>query len=216
MLRRPACRSIRHGAVRPASRRHPSRLRLILPAVQRLQSRPQFQAAMAGGIVSRTPHFALHRLVLGPAGAPRVAPAAPDGAPPPAPDPRLLFAGHPVWIGALVPKRWARRAVTRNAIRRQVYALCHDRAVAAAGTGEPLRPAAYVVRLRTAFDRKQFVSAVSPPLRQAVRTELQELLSRIATQPRRTADAPPSTVSPTHAEAATVDAPPGDGQAVRP
>jgi RNase P protein component len=25
------------------------------------------------------------------------------------------------WIGALIPKRWAKRAVTRNAIKRQIY-----------------------------------------------------------------------------------------------
>jgi ribonuclease P protein component len=198
------------GAARPASRRPLPRRRLNLPAVQRLQSRPQFQAAMAGGIVSRTPHFALHRLVLGSAGAPRMAPAVADGAP--APDPQALFAGHPVWIGALVPKRWARRAVTRNAIRRQVYALCHDRAVAAADAGQALRPAAYVVRLRSAFDRKQFVSAISAPLRQAVRAELQELLSRIApqSQPKPRPAAAPSEALP------AADAPAIGRQAVRP
>ncbi|MEH3085291.1 MAG: ribonuclease P protein component [Xylophilus ampelinus] len=179
--------------------------------MQRLQSRPQFQAAMAGGIVSRTPHFALHRLVLGPPGAPRMGLPAPDGAA--APDPGQLFAGHPVWIGALVPKRWARRAVTRNAIRRQVYALCHDRAASATDAGQALRPAAYVVRLRSAFDRKQFVSAFSEPLRQAVRAELQELLSRIAAKPRPAG---------TPAEAAAGAAPSAEGapapspQAVRP
>ena len=32
--------------------------------MQRLQTRPQFQATMSGGTISRTEHFALHRLVL--------------------------------------------------------------------------------------------------------------------------------------------------------
>jgi ribonuclease P protein component len=76
-------------------------------------------------------------------------------------------------MGAMAPKRWARRAVTRNAIKRQVYAL---------GTAlEPrLPPAAFVVRLRAGFDRRQFPSAWSEPLRQAVRAELQQLLARVA------------------------------------
>ena len=34
--------------------------------MQRLKTRPQFQAALAGGTVSRTSHFALHRLTLVP------------------------------------------------------------------------------------------------------------------------------------------------------
>ena len=72
------------------------------------------------------------------------------------------------WIGALVPKRWARRAVTRNTIRRQIYAVGADM--------EPgLAPAAHVVRLRAGFDRAQFVSATSVQLKRAVRSELQQL-----------------------------------------
>jgi ribonuclease P protein component len=65
----------------------------------------------------------------------------------------------------MVPKRWARRAVTRNTIKRQIYAVaCFVRA--------RLPQAAHVVRLRAAFDRKQFVSASSDQLKQAVRAEL--------------------------------------------
>ena len=136
--------------------------------MHRLKTRAQFQAVMAGGTVSRTAHFALHRLGLTAAGA---ASAGPDQ------ESQALFAvpqGQPgVWLGAMVPKRWARRAVTRNAIKRQVYAL---------GTAlEPrLPPAAFVVRLRAGFDRRQFPSAWSEPLRQAVRAELQQLLARVA------------------------------------
>jgi ribonuclease P protein component len=75
------------------------------------------------------------------------------------------------WVGALLPKRWAKRAVTRNAIKRQIYAVSQF--------VEPTLPAAaHVVRLRTAFDRKQFASATSEALKQAVRGELQELFSR--------------------------------------
>jgi len=73
-------------------------------------------------------------------------------------------------MGALVPKRWARRAVTRNTIKRQIYTVSQD--------FEPQLPkAAHVVRLRAGFDRKQFVSATSSLLKQAVRAELQQLFA---------------------------------------
>ena len=105
---------------------------------------------MAGITVSRTAHFALHRTELD----------APVG----------MFPVREVWVGTLVPKRWAKRAVTRNAIRRQIHA---------AGLAfEPRLPiAAHVVRLRAGFDRKQFVSASSQVLKQAVRAELAQLFS---------------------------------------
>ena len=140
--------------------------------MQRLKTRPQFQAVMAGGIVSRTPHFALHRLVLDAAlpvlvGAEGEAPSA---------VPIPLFSVSDVWLGALVPKRWARRAVTRNAIKRQIYTVAGERCLR-------MPQAGYVVRLRTAFDRKVFVSATSDQLKRAVREELQQLLARVATLP---------------------------------
>lgn len=72
----------------------------------------------------------------------------------------------------MVPKRWARRAVTRNTIKRQIYALSLP-----LEAGLPL--AAYVVRLRTSFDRKQFISATSEVLKQAVREELVQLFARV-------------------------------------
>ncbi|NCP39000.1 MAG: ribonuclease P protein component [Rhodoferax sp.] len=125
--------------------------------MQHLKSRPQFQAVLAGAPVARTSHFALHCLALPPDA---------DGACSP------LFAAHGTWLGAMVPKRWARRAVTRNAIKRQVYALgwafeaslCHG---------------AHVVRLHRAFDRQQFPSATSPALKIAVRAELSQLFGNV-------------------------------------
>lgn len=125
--------------------------------VQHLKSRPQFQAVLAGATVARSAHFALHRLAL---------PASADGTCSP------LFAADDAWLGAMVPKRWARRAVTRNTIKRQVYALglsfeaalCHG---------------AHVVRLHRAFDRQQFPSATSPALKVAVRAELSQLFGTL-------------------------------------
>lgn len=69
----------------------------------------------------------------------------------------------------MVPKRWAKRAVTRNAIKRQIYTVSDD--------FSPQYPlAAYVVRLRREFSRKEFISASSEQLKQAVRAEVQALM----------------------------------------
>ncbi len=146
----------------------PDSLRQGLVVVHRLKTRPQFQAALSGGTVSRTAHFALHRLLLSTdTGTPT---AKPDTAGPAPDEAQALFALDGVWIGAMVPKRWARRAVTRSTIKRQIYAVGQHFA-------DRLPAAAHVVRLRTAFDRKQFISASSEPLRQAVRQELEQLFA---------------------------------------
>ena len=128
---------------------------------------------MAGGTVSRTAHFALHRLVLDA----DKATGAVTGIAPPGPDPlpsgqgsQALFGVPGVWLGAMVPKRWARRAVTRNTIKRQIYAV-------ASGFEARMPSGAHVVRLRMGFDRKQFVSATSEALKQAVRAELEQLFA---------------------------------------
>ena len=137
--------------------------------MHRLQTRPQFQAALAGGTVSRTAHFALHRLPL--VARVDIPEAMADMAGPAPDEAQALFALPGVWMGAMVPKRWARRAVTRNTIKRQIYAVSQQFA-------DRLPPAAHVVRLRATFDRQQFVSATSAPLRQAVRQELEQLFAR--------------------------------------
>ena len=147
--------------------------------MQRLKTRPQFQATMAGGTVARTAHFALHRLALDVGGAAPSALVASDAGTGPAPVPSLFHRTDEAWLGAMVPKRWARRAVTRNAIKRQIYSV-------ATGFEPCLLQAAHVVRLRAAFDRKQFVSASSDLLKQAVRAELLQLFER-ATAPRKNA-----------------------------
>jgi ribonuclease P protein component len=122
--------------------------------IQRLRTRSQFQAVLANTPVAKTPHFALHRLVLN-AGEVEAA----------------LFPVAGPWLGVLIPKRWARRAVTRNAIRRQIYATAPE----ACG----LPAAAHVVRLRGGFDPKQFVSASSDALKRVVRAELISLWARV-------------------------------------
>lgn len=163
--------------------------------MQRLNTRAQFQAAMSGGIVSRTAHFALHRLVLEPAPAVTDIVTTEPGSLPPVQGPQALFVvpgqSYPqLWLGPLVPKRWAKRSVTRHAIKRQVYAVAADFAMPL----QTVPPAAYVVRLRAGFDRKQFISACSDTLKAAVRAELQQLFAyavRRAAQPPKPAAAPP-------------------------
>ena len=120
---------------------------------------------MAGGTVSRTPHFVLHRAPLT---------ASSDTAGPGSARPQGLFVVQDEpWIGAVVPKRWARRAVTRNGIKRQVYAM-------SAAFAPRLPAAAHVVRLRMEFARAEFTSAWSDALKQSVRGELLQLFERAA------------------------------------
>lgn len=119
--------------------------------MQRLKTRSQFQAVLrTGDVIGRSVHFALHRLQPAEGGLP---------------------AGG--WIGALVPKRWARQAVTRNLIKRQIYSAGERHA-------ERLADAAHVLRLRSTFDRRQFRSPGSDVLREAVRDELDSLLLKAA------------------------------------
>ena len=105
---------------------------------------------MAAGIAARTAHFALHRM-------PPTDPAGPNG----------------ISFGVVLPKRWAKRAVTRNTIKRQITSVIE---------AAPLPAAAYVVRLRSTFDRTLFISATSVALKRAVRDELQQLFAQVSAQ----------------------------------
>lgn len=146
--------------------------------MQRLKTRLQFQAVLAGAIVAKTEHFAMHRnrldvhppefLKKRAASATRASQA---GVLPTDSFAKstLLFPFPDAWIGAMVPRRWAKRAVTRNAIKRQIYAISDDLA-------ETFPQAAFVVRLRKEFSRQQFISAESALLGQAVRAEVSTLL----------------------------------------
>ena len=122
---------------------------------------------MAGSTVSRTAHFALHRTELDAPTSPGVSVIGPESL-----RPQVLFTVREAWVGALIPKRWAKRAVTRNAIKRQIYTV-------SANLEPQLPAAAHVVRLRAGFDRKQFISASSEALKQAVRAELGRLFAGV-------------------------------------
>lgn len=76
-------------------------------------------------------------------------------------------------MGIVVPKRHAKRSVTRQLLKRQIRAAFAER------PGMP--PGLWVVRLRSPFDRQKFPSAASDALRAAARAELAQLLDRALT-----------------------------------
>ena len=96
------------------------------------------------------------------------------------------FVGEPadagIWVGTVVPKRHARRAVTRNLIKRQIHRAVMAQAEAASAAGLPA--GLWVVRLRTAFDRKVFSSASSDALRLAAAEELGTVMAHAARRAR--------------------------------
>jgi ribonuclease P protein component len=147
--------------------------RLPAPAWRAL-SGARILIALKAPVIARTGHFVLQHL---PAEFPRLqSPAAgsetgelsTDGAPPAY---RLVDkcprAVHEA--GFVIPKRLARRAVTRNLIRRQMRA---------ALTSRPAGPGIWLFRLVRAFEARQFVSAASLQLRAAIRRELDELMGQ--------------------------------------
>jgi ribonuclease P protein component len=91
----------------------------------------------------------------------------------------------PLWLGLVVPKRHARRSVTRNLMRRQIRA-CVERHQARLALGD------WVVRLRKGFAVDQFPSAASAALAQRVRDELEQLMARAS----RTPPSAPARVAP--------------------
>ena len=122
----------------------------------------EFQTVMKNGILASSTHFALHALSHQ------------------APVLRKKASAGGLRLGALLPKRFAKRAVTRNLMRRQIYA------VGAAYSPQLHRIAQQaqepqcldlVLRLRKTFAVAEFSSASSQQLKSAARGELQALFS---------------------------------------
>lgn len=80
------------------------------------------------------------------------------------------------WLGLVVPKRLARRAVTRNLVKRLVRATLAEQLAA----GAPLPAGLWAVRLRAPLSREQFPSASSEALRRHLRADLSLLWQRAA------------------------------------
>jgi ribonuclease P protein component len=156
---------------------------LAAAPLPRLKASADFERVLGVRSRSATPHFAVHHLAALPT-APKSLPGRPlpvrlstnGDSPRTLPVDDLLaddLAGRHFWIGAVVPKRHARRAVTRSLLKRQIYA-------AAERHRDRLAPGLWIVRLRSPFDRARFPSATSPALRLSVRSELDALLADAA------------------------------------
>ncbi|MBI3368208.1 MAG: ribonuclease P protein component [Burkholderiales bacterium] len=149
-----------------------------------LKRTADFERVLAVRPRSRSTHFAVHHVAARlspPAWRARSAAAAAH--------PSKLSTDHPpvdaqavdelpsaCWLGTVVPKRHARRAVTRSLLKRQI------RSVADA-LGDGLAPGLWVVRLTAPFERARFPSAASEALRDAARAELMQLLQRVVSAP---------------------------------
>ena len=157
-----------------------------------------FRRALSRPRVAQSPHFALHHC-QGPWAAPRPSarhlssateehPSEPVDKSLENPVDKVLSA--PVEgaarllesrfsLGFVVPKRLARRSVTRNLIRRQMREAVQRQL----RLGPPLAFGAWVLRLRRPFEKSQFPSAASDALRREAREELSRLLRKAATSP---------------------------------
>ncbi len=82
-----------------------------------------------------------------------------------------------LWIGTVVPKRHARRAVTRSLLKRQMHQ-------AVEGHGADLPAGIWVLRLRAPFDRAEFPSAASEALKSCASSELAQLLDAAVARAR--------------------------------
>lgn len=150
--------------------------------IGRLVQSADFQRLLATPTRSRSAHFALHHLAARPLLPGRTVVHQPSTELSTMSD--ALGSGavdslpEGLWVGTVVPKRHARRAVTRNLLRRQVRAVMAEH--------ESALPAGlWLVRLRTPFARDRFVSAASDALRDAARAELNQLFGRAVGRPAR-------------------------------
>ncbi len=144
--------------------------------IGRLVHKADFERLLATRSRSRSAHFALHHVGTDdlPPRPPAAEPAAGNlstGSVGSTPAP--VDKSEPsLWCGCVVPKRHARRAVTRSLLKRQIRgALSRHAALLPAGH--------WLVRLRAGFPVTEFASARSQALSEAARTELDGLLGRL-------------------------------------
>lgn len=149
--------------------------------LRRLVHKADFERLLSRPVVQRSAHFACHFAL------PEDPPAA-GALPQPQPD-ELSTGAAPArpeavdnspgdhWLGVVVPKRHARRSVTRSLVKRQLRA-AFARHAAALPAGH------WLLRLKAPYAPPLFVSAASPRLAQAVREELDALLQQTAQRHR--------------------------------
>ena len=140
-----------------------------------------FERALKTASQARSPHFAVHHLLASPSRAARPGAVlassklSTDG--PPA-SPMLVDDSQlqGCWLGVVVPKRNAKRSVTRSLLKRQIRFAMARQASPTAGL--------WVVRLRAPFDPLAFSSAASLALAQAAATELDRVLGAAMSRTR--------------------------------
>jgi ribonuclease P protein component len=132
----------------------------------------EFPAVLAAPIRGKTQHFVLHHFPSSPEAVNRdpQGRVVPDLSTEAAPirSPHVDNSSAPVYwgLGLVVPKRHARRAVTRSLLKREMR-------LQADGYRDRLLPGQWVIRLRAPFDASRFPSAASSSLREAARRELE-------------------------------------------
>jgi len=139
-----------------------------------------FAAALAAPVLGKSAHFVLHHLAANPVSlssrtAGHLGPelstdAAPNG---PHNVDNTELPGQ-WWLGLVIPKRHARRSVTRSLLKRQM------RAQADRQRGR-LPPGQWVIRLRAPFDSRRYPSAASEQLREAAYVELSMVFASVVT-----------------------------------
>ena len=146
--------------------------------IGRLLRSVDFERVLRTRSRANSTHFAVHHLADRPS-QPHKPAAADELSTEPAPnlvqpvDDLSEPASTGLWLGAVVPKRHARRAVTRTLLKRQIRSVVETR-------GEALLGGLWVVRLRAPFDKARFPSAASDALRLCAREELELLLNTAA------------------------------------
>jgi ribonuclease P protein component len=136
-----------------------------------------FERVLGSPIRARSAHFAVHFLESRPSTAakPHARVQVAELSTGSAPEEGVAvdeFRPEACWLGSVVPKRHARRSVTRNLLKRQIR---H----AVAGQ-QGLAHGLWVVRLRSPFDRESFQSASSEILRVRAGEELAAVLADAA------------------------------------
>jgi ribonuclease P protein component len=146
------------------------------PLLQRLVNKADFERLLSVRSAGRSAHFALHHVADGPSAA-RLARS--GGVTEKLSTEPVTDVFKPVdnalaglWMGCVVPKRHARRAVTRNLLKRQVRGAFERHAA-------HLPPGLWLVRLRAGFPKEQFPSARSAALAAVARSELDLLLQKV-------------------------------------
>ena len=147
------------------------------PAIRRLVHKVDFERVLATPTRSRSAHFAVHHVSSAPQAAPKrgagtaLAELSTGEASKPSEPVDDFPAAH--WLGSVIPKRHARRSVTRSLLKRQIRSAMARHAAA-------LPRGLWLVRLRAPFAPAVFPSAASAALRRAAHDELEQLLARAA------------------------------------